>query len=216
MLHRPARPARTTPPRGIDSDKPAQVRHNPSHGSTPARPLEPSRHACRSSHDRVPPSTRPPAPRRDSPRRCATTSGLEPLRPRPPLRPARRLRLEGARRAQHSRQVGRREVQTVAPRSISAWFHAHALPSGRTRSAVAATSRSVGVDGQWKTRPSTRRTLVSTTATCRPCAKQASAFAVYSPTPGSDRSALASVGSAPPCRSTTACAARCRFSARRL
>ena len=88
-----------------------------------------------------------------------------------------------AARTGHSRQVGRRDVQTVAPRSISAWFQAHALPAGRTRSAVSATSRSTGVDGQWKTRPSTRRTLVSTTATCRPCAKQASAFAVYSPTP---------------------------------
>ena len=80
-----------------------------------------------------------------------------------------------------------------------AWLNAAARPGGSSSSAAPRPSR-----------PQTRRTFVSTAASSRPKANDATAAAVYGPTPGSS---VRSSGH--PSRATTA-QASCRRSARRL
>src|SRR6266545_782019 len=106
--------------------------------------------------------------------------------------------------------------QRVAPRSISAELHSQARPLGMAASARRCLAAAPRPDGSAPTREraSTLATLVSTGATCWPKAKQATARAVYGPTPGRAVSPATSDGQPP--RSTTAWAAARRASARRL
>ena len=99
----------------------------------------------------------------------------------------------------HASHRGRRAVHTVAPSSIIAWFHAAARPAGRSAAGAPRPSRSA-----------TRRAFVSTAATCAPNANDATAAAVYGPTPGSVQRS-----SGQP-RAATTCAAACSATARRL
>ena len=93
----------------------------------------------------------------------------------------------------HTSHRGARAVHTVAPSSISAWL------SCGEGSAISSPRRD-----------RTRRTLTSTASTGAPNANDATAAAVYGPTPGSEERS-----SGHPSRATTP-AARCSASARRL
>ena len=94
------------------------------------------------------------------------------------------------RRAGRRRSAARARGRSLAPRSKSAWAHSW--------------SKACPV------RSWTRSTLVSRGSTGAPKAKHAIASAVYAPTPGS------SVRSSGQPDAATACAARCRLTARRL
>ena len=75
--------------------------------------------------------------------------------------------------------------------------------------------RATGRSAQQRPR-ATRRTLTSTAATGAPKPSDATAAAVYGPTPGSVTSTAGSPGTRPSWSRTIARAARCRFSALRL
>ena len=92
-------------------------------------------------------------------------------------------------------------MQIVAPRSIIAWLNDAARPAGHQRR------------GLVPSRAATRATLTSTAATCSSKANDATAAAVYGPTPGRARSPEAVPGH--PSRATAPHASR-RRSARRL
>ena len=104
--------------------------------------------------------------------------------------------------------TGRRGRHTVAPSSIIAWLNVAARPGGSRPAARAASARGVRRTPSW--RSSTRRTLVSTAATGASHANEATAAAVYGPTPG-----RSSRRSGQPARATCRAAA-CSASARRL
>lgn len=115
---------------------------------------------------------------------------------------------------------GPRAVQTRAPSSITATAQVAAVRSAAGSSAVAVRRSAAvvawaGYSAPDTARANTRRTLVSST-TCRwPKAKEATAAAVYSPTPGSESRVAWSSGTSPPCFSVIATAAPCRRNARR-
>ena len=108
----------------------------------------------------------------------------------------------------HSPQRGLRGRQTVAPSSIIAWFQAAARPAGSSSAARRASAR--GPRRTPSRRSITRLTLVSTAATCASHANEATAAAVYGPTPG-----RSSNRAGQPSAATTRAAA-CSDSARRL
>ena len=111
-------------------------------------------------------------------------------------------------------------MHTSAPSSITATAQVAATWSS-SGSSETATRRSAAVTEEPGSatpliaRARTRRTLVSMTACRWPKAKEATAAAVYSPTPGRASSAAWSVGTSPACRSRMATAAACNRSARR-
>jgi hypothetical protein len=121
----------------------------------------------------------------------------------------------------HAAQSGRDGLQIVAPMSLSAAVQSAGRWTGTMASAVAWMSRGgIATPGSRRcharpTRPSTRRTLVSTGPTGLPNAMAATARAVYGPTPATS-SRRPDRPVRPQCRSTMARAARCRLSARRL
>ena len=107
----------------------------------------------------------------------------------------------------HSPQRGARGRQTVAPSSIIAWLNSAALRAGSSPSTRARNAFGVSAPSR---RSSTRRTFVSIAASCRSHANDATAAAVYGPTPGS------SVRSSGQPLVATTRAAACSASARRL
>ena len=93
------------------------------------------------------------------------------------------------------------------------------MPSpGSSASARCHSARSWDADDRSPSKPkarvSTRLTLPSRMAARSPKQKAATAAAVERPMPGSVASVVLLPGNRPPCRSTTACAQRCRLRAR--
>ena len=159
-------------------------------------------------------ATAEPAGRGREGRLRGTRRGAGPRRDRRPL--ARRVPAPRDRRA------------VRAPRLARACTGARRRPSGRAssrrrdpraRRASASACIAAGVNASGPpaaTRPSTRRTFVSTAPTGRPNAIAATARAVYGPTPGSVSRPSTVPGTRPRCSATIAIAARWRLSARRL
>ena len=88
-------------------------------------------------------------------------------------------------------------MQTVAPRSSTAWFHAHPAPAGTLASATSCTSP--GDSGRPATaRARTRAAFTSTTPKSCSKANANTARAVYGPTPGSATSSASVAGTTGP------------------
>lgn len=120
----------------------------------------------------------------------------------------------------HSVHNGRRAVQIVAPRSISANVQSRERPRGRSFSATSHDDRSETpsfAEGRRQMiRDNTLWMLVSTTGTSLWKAKHAIAFAEYLPIPGSVRRESGSSGIFPPRSRTTTRASFCNLNARAL
>src|SRR4029079_5228855 len=101
-----------------------------------------------------------------------------------------------------TRHAGLRAVQSVAPKSISAWLKSKTWRCGSTVRETSHRWRFIacvfGLPRPMKTRNNTRATLVSRIAARRPKAKLMTAPAVYSPMPLNDRSVSSSSGTSPP------------------
>ena len=100
------------------------------------------------------------------------------------------------------RHFGLRAVQSVAPKSISAWLKSNTWRCGSTVRETAQRCRFIacafGAPRPTKMRKRTRATLVSRIASRWPNAKLMTAPAVYSPIPLNERSVGPSEGSSPP------------------
>ena len=106
-----------------------------------------------------------------------------------PVRPAARNRQWDASGQSPQRGAGR---QKTRPRSINAWFHSPGADRVEPRLRVAASRSGATSSGSapWIARAVTLRTLVSIAATGSPWPIDATAAAVYGPTPGRPRRAI--------------------------